>query len=118
MSRRGAGAPRRRPPHEGDQRPPGGEDRYLPRTPQNVPSGGGDRTPYEGSSGTPACGDGFPHGGGDRRPPDLGDLIVVLLAGSMAGLRDRLAADGFDEAADLVADLVELADEYIARVAP
>ena len=45
--------------------------------------------------------------------PDLGDLIVVLLASTLAGLRDRLHHDGFDHAADLVADLVEAADDYL-----
>ena len=45
--------------------------------------------------------------------PDLGDLIVVLLASTLAGLRDRLHQDGFDRAADLVADLVEAADDYL-----
>ncbi|HYY45172.1 MAG TPA: hypothetical protein VE975_08315 [Actinomycetota bacterium] len=33
--------------------------------------------------------------------PDMGDLVVVLLAGTLAGLRDRLLADGFDGAAEL-----------------
>jgi hypothetical protein len=47
---------------------------------------------------------------------DLGDLVIVLLAGSLAGLRDRLVADGFDAAADLVDDLVEVADDYLTRV--
>lgn len=51
------------------------------------------------------------------RIPDLGDLVVVLLAGTLAGLRDRLAADGFDPAAELVADLVEITDDYLTRVA-
>ncbi len=51
------------------------------------------------------------------RIPDLGDLVVVLLAGTLAGLRDRLAQDGFDPAAELVADLVEIADDYLTRVA-
>jgi len=53
----------------------------------------------------------------EPRIPDLGDLVVVLLAGTLAGLRDRLAEDGFDPAAELVADLVELADDYLTRVA-
>jgi hypothetical protein len=51
------------------------------------------------------------------REPDLGDLVIVLLAGTLAGLRDRLAADGFEQAADLVADLVEVADDYLTGVA-
>ena len=45
--------------------------------------------------------------------PDLGDLIVVLLASSLAGLRDRLYYDGFEPAADLISDLVEAADDYL-----
>ena len=47
---------------------------------------------------------------------DLGDLVIVLLASTLAGLRDRLAEDGFEPAADLVADLVEVADDYLTRV--
>ncbi|MFN2489972.1 MAG: hypothetical protein ABR529_09590 [Actinomycetota bacterium] len=47
-------------------------------------------------------------------PPDLGDLVVVLLASTLAGLRDRLASDGFEQAAELVADLVEASDDYLA----
>ncbi|HEX2295375.1 MAG TPA: hypothetical protein VHN37_08715 [Actinomycetota bacterium] len=53
----------------------------------------------------------------EPRMPDLGDLVVVLLAGTLAGLRDRLAEDGFEPAADLVADLVDIADDYLTRVA-
>lgn len=48
--------------------------------------------------------------------PDLGDLVIVLLASSLAGLRDRLNVDGFDTAAEVVADLVEIADDYLSRV--
>lgn len=50
--------------------------------------------------------------------PDLGDIVVVLLAGTLAGLRDRLECDGFVPAAELVADLVEITDEYLTSVAP
>lgn len=49
------------------------------------------------------------------RGPDLGDLVIVLLASTLAGLRDRLAEDGFDPAAELVADLVEVADDYLTH---
>jgi hypothetical protein len=49
--------------------------------------------------------------------PDLGDLVIVLLASTLAGLRDRLADDGFEAAADVVGDLVELTDDYITNVA-
>lgn len=47
---------------------------------------------------------------------DLGDLVVILLAGTLAGLGDRLSRDGFVRAADLVCDLVEVADDYITRL--
>ncbi|MDQ3752013.1 MAG: hypothetical protein M3333_03870 [Actinomycetota bacterium] len=52
------------------------------------------------------------HGGA----PDLGDLVIVLLASTLAGLRDRLAHDGFDPAAELVGDLVEITDDYLTSV--
>lgn len=52
---------------------------------------------------------------GDRAP-DLGDLVVVLLAGTLAGLRDRLRTDGFDGPAELVADLVAAVDDYLDDV--
>jgi hypothetical protein len=56
------------------------------------------------------------HGHRDRREPDMGDLVVVLLASTLAGLRDRLANDGFGSAAEVVGDLVEIADDYITRL--
>lgn len=46
-------------------------------------------------------------------PPDLGDVVVMLLAATLAGLRDRLAADGFMRSAELVAELVDVADLYL-----
>jgi hypothetical protein len=49
--------------------------------------------------------------------PDLGDLIVILLAGTLAGLRDRLEDDGFVPAAELVSDLVEITDDYLTGAA-
>jgi hypothetical protein len=52
---------------------------------------------------------------GTAHQPDMGDLIVVLLASSLAALRDRLAEDGFEDAAVLVADLVDIADGYITN---
>lgn len=63
-------------------------------------------------------GNGPPSAGPEVSPsrdgvPDLGDLIVVLLASSLAGLRDRLHHDGFEPAAELIADLVEMADDYL-----
>ena len=50
------------------------------------------------------------------RSADLGDLVIVLLASTLAGLRDRLAADGFEPAAELVADLMEVTDDYLTHV--
>lgn len=47
--------------------------------------------------------------------PDLGDLVLVLLASTLAGLRDRLLDDGFKRAADLVADLTIRCDNYLAE---
>ena len=47
--------------------------------------------------------------------PDLGDFVIVLLTGTLAALRDRLMSDGFASAAELVADLAELADDYVAQ---
>ena len=49
--------------------------------------------------------------------PDLGDLVIVLLAGPLAGLRDRLEADGFAHASHLVADLTSRCDRYVEEVA-
>lgn len=48
---------------------------------------------------------------------DLGDLVVVLLAGTLAGLRARLAEDGFDDAAALVGTLASRCEEYLEEVA-
>ncbi len=47
----------------------------------------------------------------------LGDVVVMLLAGTLAGLRDRLAHDGFDDAAELVAFMVDAADDHLSRTA-
>jgi hypothetical protein len=46
----------------------------------------------------------------------LGDLIIVLLACTLAGLRDRLRADGYDRPARVVADLVEITNDYLDRL--
>ena len=52
-----------------------------------------------------------------KSEPDLGDLVIVLLAGTLAGLRDRLQADGFEKASKLVADLTSRCDRYVEEVA-
>lgn len=61
-----------------------------------------------------------PTGGTPTRPPkkapDAGDLMVILLAGTLAALRDRLAADGLGDAAELVGDLTEIAHDYTERI--
>ena len=52
------------------------------------------------------------------RCPDLGDIVILFLAGTLSGLRDRLEADGFERAAGVVEDLVEGADRYLIEVVP
>ena len=49
--------------------------------------------------------------------PGLGDLVVLLLASTLASLRDRLANDGFERASGLVAELTERCDSYVEEVA-
>jgi hypothetical protein len=48
-----------------------------------------------------------------QTPSDLGDVVIVLLAGTLAGLRDRLWDDGIHTAADVVADLTQRCDRYL-----
>jgi hypothetical protein len=56
---------------------------------------------------------------GESAPePDLGEIVVILLVSTLAGLRDRLERDGFASAAGLVHDLVEVADDYVMRFQP
>jgi hypothetical protein len=50
--------------------------------------------------------------------PDLGDLVLVLLASTLAGLRDRLQGDGFQRAADLVAELCDRCDKHLESFTP
>ena len=50
-----------------------------------------------------------------QRDSDLGNFTLTLLAGQLAGLRDRLALDGHYPAADLVADLVDITDDYLTH---
>jgi hypothetical protein len=52
-----------------------------------------------------------------KTTPDLGDLVIVLLAGTLAGLRDRLESDDFPKAADFVSELTERCDSYLEEVA-
>lgn len=48
--------------------------------------------------------------------PDLGELVIVLLASTLAGHRDRLDGDGFSSASELVACLTESCDTYLSGV--
>lgn len=59
--------------------------------------------------------DGMPHmsPAAGTQAPDLGDLLVILLAGTLTSFRDRLAEDGFYGASDLVGDLVDVVDDYL-----
>ncbi len=50
-------------------------------------------------------------------PADPGDLVIVLLAITLADLRDRLHIQGYEQAAEFVADLAEATDDYIVRIA-
>ena len=49
---------------------------------------------------------------GDR----MGDLVIVLLACTLASLRDHLGAEGYDQPAQVVADLVEITNDYLDRL--
>ena len=59
---------------------------------------------------------GAPPGRAPGSDDRLGDLIIVLLACTLAGLRDRLCADGYDRPARVVADLVEITNDYLDRL--
>lgn len=41
---------------------------------------------------------------------------MVVLACTLSGLRDRLFEEGHDRAAQAVADLVEITDDYLDRI--
>ena len=44
----------------------------------------------------------------------LGDFVILLLAGVLSSLSEQLRSDGFESHAELVADLVETIDDYVA----
>lgn len=46
----------------------------------------------------------------------MGELIMVLLACTLANLRDRLCDDGYGQPARVVADLVEITNDYLDRL--
>lgn len=45
---------------------------------------------------------------------DVGDCVVAVLADTLSDLRDRLLADGFRTAADVVADLAYRCDRHLS----
>jgi len=47
---------------------------------------------------------------------NLGDLVIVLLASTLAGLRDRLAEDNFAKASELVAELTDRCGAYLEEM--
>jgi hypothetical protein len=47
------------------------------------------------------------------RARDGGDVVVAALATVLGRTRDRLAAEGLTDAAELVADLAEAAHDYL-----
>jgi hypothetical protein len=49
----------------------------------------------------------------EKQAPDLGDLVIVLLASTLAGLRDRLESDVFKDESELVADLTHTCDSCL-----
>jgi hypothetical protein len=53
---------------------------------------------------------------GELRGDTDGDLVMVLLTCTLAGLRDKLLEDGYDQAGRVVADLVEITDDYLDRI--
>lgn len=52
----------------------------------------------------------------DAHEDHLGDLIMVLLACALANLRDRLIDNGYDQVSAVVADLVEITNDYLDRL--
>lgn len=49
----------------------------------------------------------------ETRSPDLGEVVITVLADALASLRDSLWRDGSAEAADVVADLTHRCDRYL-----
>jgi hypothetical protein len=47
------------------------------------------------------------------REPDMGDLMIINLCAALGGFAHRLADDGFSAAAELIWDLIEIADDYL-----
>ena len=48
--------------------------------------------------------------------PNLGELVIVLLAATQTGLRDRLQSDGFSDAARCIAETIDITDHYLERL--
>lgn len=51
----------------------------------------------------------------DIEPPDLGHLVVILLAGTLSGVRDRLHKDGFARAGMFIGVLCDMTDAWLAE---
>ena len=81
------------------------------------PGTNGSGTNGSGTNGAGTNGSGMngSSGGCDRSLPCMGDLVLTLLAGTLSALRDRLAHDGFVDHAEVVADLVDVVDDYMAH---
>ena len=45
---------------------------------------------------------------------DVGDCVIAVLADTLSDLQDRLWADGFQTAADVVADLAYRCDRHLS----
>lgn len=52
----------------------------------------------------------------DNPAPTLGDLVIVLLAGTLTGIAANLTKDGYDRQADFITDLVDQCDSFITGV--
>lgn len=49
----------------------------------------------------------------ETKSPDLGEVVITVLADALASLRDSLWRDGSAEAADVVADLTHRCERYL-----
>ncbi|HEU4481062.1 MAG TPA: hypothetical protein VFS18_04180 [Actinomycetota bacterium] len=48
-------------------------------------------------------------------PLDMGDLLVFLVASTVATVRDRLLEDGHVHAGDLLDEVTEVLDDFVRR---
>jgi hypothetical protein len=85
-----------------------------PLWPVGLPAPPEEEAPPEDSERPGSAGEPYPLGP-PPSDPDLGEIVVILLVSTLAGLRDRLEHDGYDSAAALVHDLTEIAEDYVMR---